>query len=232
MRTRHVGWLCVVGAASLATSSALAQVGTATFTWQASADGGQAWQSNLIEVDQSVRDLRVRGWLDWSANAGVAVETTSFDCIVQTESLSDQISEPYRPEPFSSFPPQSLASTRFGNVIKIDDVRDTLPPGVGIRGILIAQPWADSGFPHTDERPLSLLEYSLRLSGELGDRTVSSEFLWLNSFDVRLWISRTGREGANAPLTTTVPLTIRVIPAPGAAAFMTLGMLAAARRRR
>ncbi|MDX2148706.1 MAG: hypothetical protein SFZ23_14430 [Planctomycetota bacterium] len=230
MRARHVGCSCFTGAAILAGSSALAQVGTATFTWQASADGGQTWQSNLIEVDQSVRDFRVRGWLDWSTDAGVAVAATVFDCSVHTTSAADFVQNPSRREPFNSFPPQTLVSTRFANTIKIDDSRDTDPPGVGTRGVTIGQGWADSGFPHTSERPISLLDFSLRLSGELGDRSVISEFLWLDPNDVYIYVSRSSR--TNVPHTTTVPLTIRVIPAPGAAAFMTFGMLAAARRRR
>ncbi|MDX2148709.1 MAG: hypothetical protein SFZ23_14445 [Planctomycetota bacterium] len=220
-------------AIALSPSVALAQVGTATFTWQASTDGGQTWQSNLIEVDQVVRDLRVRGWFDWSPDAGVALFNTTFDCTISSMSNGDIATDPSRRAPFTSFHQQSLVATRFGNVIKVDDERDTAPPGVGTRGVTNNQLWRDAGLPYTEDRPLSLLSFTFRLSGDLGDRTIDSSFGLAPTTDYRprLFTSRSS-SASNQPLTTTVPLTIRVVPAPGAAAFMTLGMLAASRRRR
>ncbi|MDX2146098.1 MAG: hypothetical protein SFZ23_01145 [Planctomycetota bacterium] len=220
-----------VALVGVVTSYAGAQIGTATFTWQASVDHGQTWQSNFLQIDQSMRNLKVRGWLDWSPDAGVSVAATTFDCMIRTSSTGDAVDDPTRREPFNSFPQQTLVATRFDDTIKIDDVRDTSPPGVGTRGVVIGQTWADSGFPNTLDRPLSLLDFSLRLSSDPGDRTIDSEFLWVSQFDVAIYISRSGSR-TNLPLTTTVPLTIRVIPAPGPMAALAALAVIATRRRR
>ncbi|MDX2148707.1 MAG: hypothetical protein SFZ23_14435 [Planctomycetota bacterium] len=231
MRARHVGCSCFTGAASLATSSALAQVGTATFTWQASADGGQTWQSNLIDVLPR-QTMQIRGLFDWSPDAGLLMGGAGFDATIDGAGEDDAPDAFARREPFASNEPQTIVASRFGTTIKIDDSRDTRPPGNGTRGVRISQAWPDTGSPFTLDKPLVFLTFNFTIDASVISRIVSSTFRNGNTSDTPpfLWLRNNG--GPNRPTTTTVPLTIPVIPAPGAAAFMTFGMLAAARRRR
>lgn len=67
---------------------------------------------------------------------------------------------------------QTLVPRRFGNVLKIDDVSDSLPPGMGASHWGVFQPGHAVG-PYTYANPvLGLLDFNLNLDGSVGDRHI------------------------------------------------------------
>ncbi|MDX2147097.1 MAG: hypothetical protein SFZ23_06200 [Planctomycetota bacterium] len=217
-------WLATIALCTVS-SLTLAQVGTSTLTWQASLDGGTTWQSNLVEVERSQRTFQVRGWLDWTPDAGAVFFTTTFDCLVSGTTSGDDVRSIFRREPFVSFAPQTLVATRFGDVIKIDDGRDTTPPTTwgGPYGVRLLQPLVND--PRTTrDKPLLMLSFEFEHDGTLGSRRVSSVYNGSGTRDsVPLFWPTVNGGPVNEPASIVVPLDIRVIPAPAAAGAL-LGM--------
>lgn len=199
------------------TSIAFGQVGTAWLTWQASVDGGDTWTSGQVSAAPGTR-VKVRGLVDWSADAGYSLSACSFDAVLRGLSGSggaDQILDSRRPPPLE-FVGQTLEASRFGDLIKIDDSRDTQPPGLGTLAIRSSQPAEDFGQPHTNARPLSVFECTLALDSSLGMREFSS--LWWTTPTgqqrILLWRSPHAQDLQNTPEAIMVRLRINVVPAP------------------
>jgi hypothetical protein len=233
--------IACVSAAVLAFAAATcsAQVGTAFFEWQVSTDNGTTWTSGETTVPQTQQSVRIRAWSGWSADAGYGFSAARFDAIVSGAGVSDTI------ESFAI--PRSLANAsnlaflqvqRFGNVIKIDDRRDTLAPGLGTRGVNVGQGREDTfDPPFLRDNPVAVFEYVLRLDASLGTRTISESFLAPNrpggNTTDRVLQIRVGLLFVdNLPLVTRRGASITVIPAPGVLGLTSFALVYNSRRRR
>jgi hypothetical protein len=164
-----VGILLVAGAAR-------AQTGHATWTWQVSADAGMTWREGRVEVFTTQPSVLVRCWIDWEDDqlSAYAFAAAQFDAVVDHAGAADFVRALTRPYPMDHGSNQTLVVTRYADLIKIDDSRDTLGPGVGTRGIhsgQLVEVHSEGNF--TTARPLSIFEYELVLDGTPGSRVIS-----------------------------------------------------------
>lgn len=219
-------------AAAGAASAALGQVGTGLFEWQVSADGGLTWNPGLTEVLPTQDFVLLRARASWSSDGGMYMFAgAQFDAVVSTPGEGDFVANPLRPYPVNSTN-QTLVVTRFGNQIKVDDSRDTLPPGEGNRGVFPSQLVDAFGGPYNRDNPITIFLMTLVLDGTPGDRDIRALFVAPtggNTVDrfMRIYTSELGAQ--NSPLSTHAGATVRVVPAPGALIF---GVLAASSLRR
>lgn len=233
-----------------AASPALAQIGyrltgEATWWWEASADNGQTWVPTLLEVPSTQSVVKVRASVAfppdrWHYFLGAWIDQTITG--VNGAGLNDTV---FVTDPgFNN--QQTLASRRFGNVLKIDDVSDTAPPGEGPAQWAIGQPGFSAG-PWTYANPvIGVIDFNLSLDGSEGDRLVSA---WWRDWSVLFPndpvvanLPPTILVANNNPFTgqdfilptlTINDLTIRVVPAPGVAVlFATACAFAGVRRAR
>lgn len=136
---------------------------------------------------------------------------------------------------------QTLVSRRFGNVLKVDDISDTLPPGEGAGHWGIFNGGHATG-PYTYANPLlGAIDFDLWLDGTEGDRVVSAWWRgWSDYFpdipDMGPAILMLNRDLVDwdfiYPDLTVNDLTIRVIPAPGVVALLCGACAFAGVRRR
>lgn len=220
-------------------AEAHAQLGVGMLRWQVSTDGGGTWEGGLTEVPPEQGSVQVRLLASWSSDGGMyAFAGCQFDAVVRGIDGAgplDTVVNARRTPPMTSGSAQTIAVTRFGSQIKIDDLRDTLPPGEGPRGVFPGQIVEQFGPPPgwSRDNPVSIFEYTLVLDGSEGDRD-----LWLlyiapsggNTIDrvMRIYTSSSGAQ--NTPSTMTRGATVRVIPAPGALLLLAMGALGARRR--
>lgn len=233
MLSRKVAVLACVGACS----AVWAQVGTGTWTWEVSADGGKTWAGGLVEVPLEQQEVRVRAVAAWSADAGgwfAAGKPDATWTSIGSAGLGDTVSHIERYRPFGASA-QNLTATRFGSVIKVDDARDTLPPGEGSLSVWASQLPPGFGMAST-ANPAALFEFRIALDGTPGDREASGIFLAVSSggnTTDRLFAVYTTSSGlTNFPLTTMHNATVRVVPAPASPALLGAAVLLATRRRR
>lgn len=211
-------------------------VGTASFVWELSADRGTTWTTGLLEVPQNQSRVDARVRVSWSADAGTWFNATGFDAVWSGDAgagPTDSLITAQK-EPDFEGAAQNLAATRFGTLLKIDDSRDTLPPGEGQRAILVGQVAPTLGGDNSDN-PAQLLRFSFQLDGSLGTRTILALPIALtggNSTDRFVRIFTTFNGAGNFPLVTQFPATLRVIPGPASLTSIVIVALPLARRRR
>lgn len=225
------GLAALTVAANAGVCAAQTQIGTATFTWEAFVDG--QWRGGNVQT--TATDVPVRARVSWSQDAGYAFASTTFDATISAPMAGiDGVITLSRPQPFNANT-QTLVASRFGSQIKLDDSRDTAPPGLGARGVSAGQGVEVFGFPFSDANPAVILEFTLRLDAILGLRTVEAlPIAPTNGNATDRWIRiYTNRNGAqNLPLVEQQRLQIQVIPAPAAPALATAAAMLALRRRR
>ena len=230
--------LAIVAALPIAAfvAGGFGRVGAADFRWQASLDGGASWHGDWLDVPEATLSVRVRALVSWSADAGYAFANTRFDVAVVAlgGGHADGASSFLRPHPFGQGTIQTIAAMRFGDVLKIDDSRDTSPPGEGGRWIVPSQfyeGWIDD---FSRAHPAAIFELTLTLDGPAGARLVTQNFGGAlpdgNTTDrvLRIYTSRQG--DSNIPITTAYAVTINVTPAPASLGLL-LPILALHRRR-
>lgn len=145
----------------------------------------------------------------------------------------DDVINPTPIAPFNILPNLTYVATRFGNVVKIDDVRDTLPPGVGTLWIQCQQLPEKFNPNFSTERPAPVFEFLLQLDGTHGPRTVNHLYpLNVHGWEMgpRVYLTPDGQQGVPGPL-LRAPLHLNVIPAPASLGLL-LPLLALRRRRR
>jgi hypothetical protein len=220
-------------------SVAFGQVGTCSLTWQVSLDAGASWQSGNARLGTDTSQVRVRALLDWSQDAGYAFQVAQFDAIVRSmsqETWEDVVLSPTIQHPFDRFASQTLATSRWGREIKIDDSRDTFAPGVGTRGIFVSQVAEDLGFPFSRERPVSLFEFDLELDGRAGTRVIDLVFTTSpsgGSGSPQFFRGPRAADGINRPEVSVSSLTLEVIvPGPGWGGIAAGCVVMGSRRRR
>jgi hypothetical protein len=223
----------LIAACSLMQSSAFAQIGSATFTLQASLDNGATWRQGTVDVPVSGEPVLIRAWIEWTFDAGVAFSTCTFDIAIENSGTQDVARDFRRPFPLDQISTQTIVASRFGTTIKIDDSRDTFQPGVGARGVQPRQFHPNFGQPHTTANPLSVFDFVFVPDSTIGARLVKVPFLqgFPPNFD-SISCYPTPDGGGNLVRTTLFPLTINVIPSPSTAtALLCLPALASRRRR-
>ena len=232
----------LIALAALAGAAAVANaqdVGTGKFTWEVSLDGGATWAGGVVDIDPSNQSVLVRARAMWDGTNGMyAFAGAQFDALVTTaNSNGDTAGNFVRPGTVSGSGAQTIVATRFGNVLKIDDVRDTLGPGLGTRGVFpgqLVENFAGTNF--STANPITLFQYELFIDHtDESDRLLSEAFIAPtggNTVDrvMRIYTSPTG--GQNTPVTTRNNAVLRYIPTPATLALLGLGGLMVGRRRR
>lgn len=213
MRAKRIGVVCL-GAFAVLSPVALAQTGTGWFRWEGSVDGGEIWVGDELLVRDPWTTVQLRARVGWSLEGSWGFAGTTLDIVVETpDQTADDLVNPARPWPLYG-PMQTLVTTRFGNVLKLDDSRDTMPPGKGNRGIVIGQA-TPVWFEFDPGNPITIFTLSLVLDGTSGPRLVTEAFQNLssemNNTDRVFKVYTTPGGGTTVPLTTRHPLTIRVL---------------------
>jgi hypothetical protein len=209
--------------------------GTLRFAWQGSVDGGTTWVEDRVAVEDPNAEILVRAQIQWENSPGYALASAAYDVTitgVQNTGMSDQVSNIIKIEPFTSTQ-QTLAVTRFGSVLKIDDSRDNSPPGAGDRRVVSSQFFEIGGMPFSRDNPVNFFGFTLRLDGSLGTRVVNHIFGETAGGGIitpRLYTTPQG--GQTSPMPISIPLEIAVIPAPSAAICFACGSFVLAGRRR
>lgn len=206
--------------------------GEASWWWEASGDGGSTWSPSLLEVPATQSLVKVRASVSfppdrWHYFMGAMIDQTITGVNGAGPNDTAVVTDP------GFFNPQTLVSRRFGNVLKIDDVSDTLPPGEGSGNWGIGQPSFAAG-PWTYANPvIGVIDFNLNLDGSEGDRLVSAWWrnwtAWFPNDPVVANLPPTILVANNNPFTgqdfilptlTINDLTIRVVPAPGVVALL------------
>lgn len=218
------------------------QVGFGIHAIEVSTDGGATWQGGIVEVEPGPRSVMVRNRFSWTGvPEAYAFASAQFDMGVFGAGAGDEVTEVTRVHPYI-VPSQTVVAMRFGSVIKIDDSRDTLPFGMGTRGAFPGQPIENFAPPggFVAENPAVPLVFTLHLDGEPGDRFIDVDYTppshggpWAGGF--RAYTSPAGARTGFYVITVALPYppnarietaTVRVVPGPGAAGVLAVGLIA------
>jgi hypothetical protein len=221
-------------AIAISTCPTVAQI--ATFDWQVSIDGGTTWRTGFVEAPESQQSVLIRGHIQWTPMQNVVFASVNFDATVRTRGrVAADITDQYASEEFNwMYGVRAFSATRFDDVLKVDRFDDLEPPGVGRGGIMPGQLAPNMGSP-IGSNPISVFQYRLTLDGVAGEREIGGLFRTAETGSVvSLWGLWGGTNYTSRRLPTTVTeVTLRVVPAPGAAAILCLcGGWFAQRRRR
>jgi MYXO-CTERM domain-containing protein len=244
IKTSVLSSLCVLGAVAWPSLvvSAHAQPASARVTWQFSEDhvnwGGSRYLSPGTDR------VYVRALLTYQQPATYFTRFGMSHCdptitSIDGAGMGDTVQNiywRYNASLLLNF--NQAGTTRFGDVLKIDQNGDTAPPGMGT-GWLVSFQDSPSLQPLTDDLPVIVLyQYTLILDGTPGVREINGAFrnqssTVANPF-VRIWAPSSGGSWSNYPVTTEViPALIGVpVPTPATASLLALAGLFAARRRR
>jgi hypothetical protein len=214
--------------------------GQANWWWEASADGGATWSQTIISVPQSQSSIRVRATCSFPPVFGYYFGGAMIDQTI-TGVHNSSIGDTATVLNVGFNNQQTIGVTRFGNVLKIDDASDSLPPGQGASHLGIFQPQPALG-PFTLANPVTnLVVFNLHLDGSLGDRVVDA---WWRSWEgylpgmpdvspaIFVYNRNLNDTDLIFPSLTVNPLTIRVVPVPGIPAIALIATVLVARRRR
>lgn len=222
------------GIACLA-SDVAGQIGTATFAWELSADGGATWSSGVLTVPQEQREVLARVRVDWSNDAGFSFGTATFDGTITAEhgvGSGDSVTALGRGDLLRW---RGAAASRFGHIIKIDDPRDLDPPGMGPYWYI---PSNSLNLDGSGPRPINILTVTLSLDGSLGTREFSQVLGSRPHYPpggvVEIIINAPFPPGvaSNFPATTLIGAAVNVVPAPSSVMCLMAFAAWSARRRR
>lgn len=208
-------------------AAALAQTGS--LTWQA--NDGSGWTSGSLVTDSPT--VRIRLLAEWDIDSEyTAFGATQFDGRISTDFVAaDTIADfgsGFDPFNRQAFP----VATRMGTVLKLDDRRDSLPPGQGPYWTRCGQ--VPEAFQWVVfDNPLDILSFTITFDGVPGTRTIDlipGLITGGNTIDrvMYIYIDRVGNRVF--PLTTISDLRITYIPTPGALPLLALALIP--RRRR
>lgn len=227
--------LATVGLGGCAPGFACAQVifdGTATWSWEASIDGGATWHRGMLDVPASQGLVQVRSSLAFPSpptGSGGGFSTAALDGVLSGAGPLDSVSG-LNGGNLRSF---NFGASRFGGTIKIDDPLDTLPPGLGSRWAVLTQSRAQGN--RSLANPIILLSYTLSLDGSVGARHVEGIFRqppgYRSGHVVSIDMGIAQEAPTLVPFLIQEPLTIRVVPGPATIVVGLLGLAFASRRR-
>lgn len=235
VNTRRTAVLAAVAACSLAVP-AFGQ-GSGSLTIEASRDGGTTWERGTIDIGGRYDPLRIRFRSDWADNIGFAFAGAHFDVVISNAGPGDVAFDPVRPGTFASGSSQTLVASRFGSTIKIDDSRDTAPPGAGGRGVFpgqLAQAFAGTNF--TVGRPVTIFEFSFTPDASFNSRLIDVLYVLPSGGpqppipNTRIYTSSGGAQRSIVAVTNT--LNIIDTPTPGVSGILGLSAIVLTRRRR
>lgn len=232
--------LAIIGTAVCDAPAQYVLEGRATFSWEASIDGGATWTRGTLQVSPTQASVQVRascaftniaplcyfGYAEFDGTI-VGVDGAGMGDWLSAESIVNQ------------GPQFAIVGTRFGNLLKIDHLSDLALPGEGTRWVSVGQNSPSAGGP---TRPGSfanpyaeLLSYQLNFDGTPGDRLIGGVFRQFPTLppdrNVIVWEWH-GQFRTFAQQMTQDPLTIRVMPAPGVVVVAIVASCIAGRRRR
>lgn len=144
----------------------MAQVGSASYYWELSVDGGATWRTGNQFVAQSQESVLARIQISWTPDAGF-YGGMLLDATVTSAGLLDTVLNIDRGG-FRHVP--MPVATRFHNVLKIDHAADLEPPGLGPYWW---GPRVEPGGSIGGGGPILLLSFQLNLDGTLGRRDFS-----------------------------------------------------------
>ncbi len=214
---------CVVAVVAGVPSNASAQVpASSTFHWEVSTDG-ISWTSSDVAVPISQHSLQIRARVEFdppqSQDFTTCFGQTFFDATVTGiggAGAFDSVDSFVRPG--WSWCRFASVSTRFGNMIKIDEPGDTLLPGGGTGWLRPCQLNFSVGIEENWENPITAFSYRLNFDGTPGVRDISARLGWNNTsvppnHFVSVWSRAAGGQSRGYILPTTLapPLRITVL---------------------
>lgn len=233
-RVQHTSVSAAVVAAFLFAAPAMGQIGTGTLTLEASRDG-ITWTRGEFDLARNYAPVRIRMLAEWSSNAGYAFAGAQGDIAISNAGSADEVTEMIRPGTFASASAQTIVASRFDTTIKIDDSRDTHPPGAGFRGVFpgqVAENFAGTNF--TRGQPVSVFEFTFTPDASGGVRVFTYFPVLPSGGDpqryIRIFTSPIGAQ--NTPLATLNGLRIVDIPTPGSVGLAFAVCVLALRRQR
>ena len=205
-------------------------------SWQVSQDEGHTWHGGTVEIADPFAHVRIRAIGDWYYPGAYAFASVSMDITITCADMSgenDSVTNAAPLAPFDAFQAQTYVATRFGHVMKIDEIRDTLPPGMGPRWVRCYQLPQNSNPNFSTAQPAPIFEFALQLDGTAGTRVVDHVNPRLpGEGEVGPLLYTTPEGGlATPPTILRGPLNLVVIPAPATLTLL-LPLLALHRRRR
>lgn len=210
-----------------------AQVGSGSWIWEVSSNGGASWQGGVTVIPTTQSSVLVRVRAGWSGDAGMyAFASATFDVKVSSTNVNADDATGFSRISGGVNYTQTLVSSRFGNLIKIDDARDTMTPCVGTRGIVAGQfPENIAGQNFTTDNPVTVFGFTLNLdTNDLSDRTISCCFIRRSFGNVSVYTDPNGN--VNFLDLSCSGAVVRYVPAPGSLALPGLGVLSLCSRRR
>ncbi len=231
---RYGARLAIAAVASCVVAIAARAQTSAAFRWQASADNGATWSSSSLSVPQTSASVLVRAVASWTPSSTDEVfARLNFDATVEGRlgsGLADGASAFVVGNPPAVVGGvQSVGTFRFGSILKIDRNTDASPPGLGSDWLSIFQLSGMIGLPPISfDNPITLFSYRLDLDGTPGQRQLSAT---LQSGFLILFPDWRSNQIRGEPISVE-PLTLTVLPAPGAIALLALGGVVVASRRR
>lgn len=212
----------------------------AQWYWEGSIDGGTSWTRHMMTISDSTPAVQIRARCEFVPTSPVPsyYGAVSFDPFVSGTSAGDSIlqSSINAGEARMSLP---VVVSRIGDVLKIDQAVDTLPPGQGPRFTSSVQTAPTSNPNPVMSNPITVFAYTLQLEGRRGTRVVDAAFYQGSVFGPSQYLI-TFKSGGDFLERFNVyyhelqdfPLTISVVPAPSAVALGGFASLVALRRRR
>lgn len=204
-----------------------AQPIAARAAWQVSPDG-VVWTDDL-EVDSSHTTVYVRLRVTFIAPPERAhFGAMFFDATVRSPSpasgdFADRDLPAHVPRWLYYSNPPPIVTGRFGDMLKLDDSRDTLPPGQGPHWIIPSLPFGFLG----SSNPADVFQYRLLLDGSVGDRFIDAVFhpSTLPDHMVGLWYLRDDGAWTITPAPTDYyTAVVRIVPAQSALGPLLLGL--------
>jgi hypothetical protein len=238
--TVATSFLVWVAASLTSNTPALAQPFSARLTWQFSEDYVNWTNTGL--VTPGIERVHVRALLTYQQPSTYFTRFGMSHCDptvtgIAGAGLGDNVESVYHRYNVDLLNSDQFGTTRFGDVLKIDQLGDNAPPGAGTGWI---QSFQDSPSlqPLTDDLPVIVLyQYTVVLDGTPGRRRLDGAYRSQsstvpNAF-VRIWAPQAG-SWFNYPVATEViPGNFTVpVPTPATASLLALAGLFAARRRR
>ncbi len=221
--------------------------------WQLSLDNGTTWQAGNVSAPPTQSSVWVRAVTTVRDNGvpvpsgiapnflAAAIEGWSLtaaptnDQVVGISVLTPSVPAAALSAPFAQ---ASLMSRRFGSLLIADRRGDTSPPGEGL-GIGIRNLAGGAGQVPATTNPLPIFVMSVALDGSFGDRVFSGAFVGFTDFS---FIAPSNSVAVGNPFlasstwqvapVTQTPVTLTIIPSPGAATCAIAGAMFAVRRRR
>ncbi len=209
--------------------SAYAQPQTAALFWEFSSDNGATWTAHALDVAPHTT-LLARVMVAWERPDPFSYfGGATFDAFVARDGAhgdSDMITNVltrWRVE-IGLYSRETVQVFDLPSVLKIDDFRDTQPPGQGPQWLSVSQ---SPNFDHSFADPISVLQFDYHIDSSAGVRRFDAAFF---SGNIQLWFPGTHGE-VWAPVLSQSG-TVVVVPIPSISVVVAAAATVAIARRR